>query len=70
MKQTLTELALDITNRINAKFVSVDIIRSNNKLYLIEVNSGVCINKVCNFIDKDFKITKEIYRSAIKKIFD
>ena len=70
LKQTLTELALDITNKINAKFVSVDIIRSNNKLYLIEVNSGVCINKVCNFIDKDFKITKEIYRSAIKKIFD
>lgn len=70
LKKVLSALALDITKKINAKFVSVDIIRSNNNLYLIEVNSGVCINKVCNFIDRDFKITKEIYRSAINKMFD
>ena len=70
LKKLLSDLALDIVKKINARFVSVDIIKSNNKLYLIEVNSGVCINKVCNFIDKDFKITKEIYRSAINKMFD
>ena len=70
LKKLLSDLALDIVKKINARFVSVDIIKSNNKLYLIEVNSGVCINKVCNFIDKDFKVTKEIYRSAINKMFD
>lgn len=70
LKKELSKLALNVTNKINAKFVSVDIIKSNNQFYLIEVNSGVCINKVCNFIDKDFKITKEIYRSAINKMFD
>lgn len=64
----LSDLALLVTDKINAKFVTVDIIKSNNNYYLIELNSGVCINKVCNFIDKN--IAKDIYSQAIHKMFD
>lgn len=67
--QKLSDIALNATKTINAKFVSVDIIKCQNKFYLIEMNSGVCINKVCNFIDKDLKVVKEIYREAILEMF-
>jgi len=67
--QKLSDIALNATKTINAKFVSVDIIKCQNKFYLIEMNSGVCINKVCNFIDKDLKMVKEIYREAILEMF-
>lgn len=67
--QKLSDIALNATKTINAKFVSVDIIKCQNKFYLIEMNSGVCINKVCDFIDKDLKMVKEIYREAILEMF-
>ena len=67
--QKLSDIALNVTNTINAIFVSVDIIKCQNNYYLIEMNSGVCINKVTNFIDKDLKLTKEIYREAILEMF-
>ena len=69
LENKIASLALDVTKILGACFVSVDIINSNGNLLVMEVNSGVCIDKVCNFIDRDFKIVKEIYRSAIKKMF-
>lgn len=69
LENKIASLALDVAKILGACFVSVDIINSNGKLLVMEVNSGVCIDKVCNFIDRDFKIVKEIYRSAIKKMF-
>ncbi len=70
LKNILSDMALKITKKIGASFVSVDIIRCNNTYMLMEINSGVCINKVTNFIDKDYKITKNIYKKAILKMFD
>lgn len=66
----LTKMALEITKTLGVGFVSVDIIKCNYGYLLMEINSGVCINKVTNFIDKDLKITKRIYKDAIKKMFD
>ena len=71
-KKTIAELskfAIDVCQKLEAKFVSVDIIKCNNNLSLMEINSGVSINKVCNFIDQDLKITKEIYREAVLSMF-
>lgn len=66
----LSDFALDVVKKINGKFLSIDIIKCINSYYLMEANSAVCINKVCNFIDKDLSITKEIYRKAIKSMFE
>ncbi len=66
----LSDMAILITNKIKARFVTVDIIRTNNKFLLLEINSRVCINKVCNFIDKDYKIAKNIYKKAVLKMFE
>lgn len=65
----LSNIALDVASKINGKFLSIDIIKCQDKFYLMEANSGVCICKVCNFIDKDLKLTKEIYRKAINLMF-
>ena len=69
LEDKIISLALDVAKVLGIRFVSVDIINSNDNLLVMEVNSGVCIDKVCNFIDKDFKVVKEIYRNAIKKMF-
>lgn len=66
----LSDIAIDVCKNIGANFITVDIIKCNNNLYLMESNSGVFISKVCNFIDKDLKITKEIYRKAILAMFN
>ena len=67
--EKLSKIAVDVCNKINGNFLSIDIIKTENHFYLIEANSGVCINKVCNFIDKDLKLTKEIYKEAIISMF-
>ena len=69
LKTKLANIALEATNKIGAKFVTVDIIDCDDKLSIMEINSKVCINKVCNFIDKDYKIAKNIYKEAIFQMF-
>ncbi len=69
IKNILRTMALDVTKKIGANFVSVDIVKCNDTYMLMEINSGVCINKVTNFIDKDLKTTKRIYKKAILKMF-
>lgn len=66
----LSDMAINVSKITQARFISIDIIKIKDKLSLIEANSGVYMNKVCNFIDKDYKISKEIYREAIKKMFE
>lgn len=66
----LTDIAVNTTKKINARFVSVDIIRCKGDFYILEINSGVCINKVCNFIDNGYEIAKSIYEKAILKMFE
>lgn len=66
----LTNFAINTSKKIGVRFVSVDIVKVNNDLLLMEINSGVCINKVTNFLDKDLHITKRIYKKAIQKMFE
>jgi len=66
----LEKLAKDVVYKTGIRFASIDIIKCKNKLYVLEANSGVCISKACNFIDKDYSKTKEVYRKAIKKLFE
>ena len=66
----LTNIAVTTTKKINARFVSVDIIRCGTEFYILEINSGVCINKVCNFIDNGYELAKSIYEKAILKMFE
>lgn len=68
--EELSNFALDVVRKIDGNFLSIDIIKCDDGIYLMEANSGVCINKVCNFIENGESVAKEIYREAIKSMFD
>lgn len=71
LKQKLIALALTITKKTGIRFASIDIIETiNNELLVLEINSGVTINKVTKFIKNGKKIAKEIYKEAIIKMFN
>lgn len=70
LKDRLSRISLDVTNKLNIKFASVDIIElDNNELLVLEANSGVSIDKVINFIPNGYNIAKDIYKEAIIKMF-
>ncbi len=68
LKEKLSTLALKVTKTLNITFASVDIIDVNNKLMVLEVNSGVTLN---NYIKQNngYDIAYNIYKDAIKLMF-
>lgn len=55
---------------MNINFATIDIIETtDNNLYVLEINSGVCTAILIQLVDNGVEIAKDIYRQAIKKIF-
>ena len=70
IKKELIKVVNKIVNNIDCNFVSVDIVKTvDNKYKVLEINSGVSIEKVVNFIDNGYAIAKEIYKDAINSMF-
>ena len=71
LKNKISNLALLVTKKLNITFASVDIINTfDNKLLVMEANSGVTMN---NFImqNKDgYDTSYSIYLDAIKLMFE
>lgn len=73
--QELKELAIKAAKAVNARFVSVDIVRASNpkdsekRDYIIEINSCVCLAKFAQRIENGEAIRKEIYRKAILELW-
>lgn len=70
VKKQVLELAYKVARKVDFKFVSIDIIKaSDNKYYVLEINSGVTMNKCTNKIPNGYNIVKEIYRKAVLELF-
>lgn len=70
LKNELQKLALKAYNLIDVNFVSVDIIEDyHNNFYILEINSGVCMEKYVREHPEDYNIVKDIYHDAIKELF-
>lgn len=70
LKKKLSHLALSVVDVVGISFASVDIIElKNNKLLVLEANSGVTIDKAINFIDDGYNVAKKIYKEAIMEMF-
>lgn len=70
LKEKIAKLALNVTKKVGITFASIDIIETeDNKLLVMEANSGVTINKVTNFMPNGRNVAKEIYKEAILKLF-
>ena len=53
---------------MNINFATIDIIETtDNNLYVLEINSGVCATIFTQLVDNGVEIVKDIYRQAIKK---
>ena len=67
----IEDLALKAANAINIRFATVDIIRTaHDKLFVIEINSRVCAERFSQQVENGYDISKEIYRKALKLLFD
>ena len=70
LKEKLEQIALDVTNKLNIKFASVDIIQTiDNELLILEANSGVMMDNFMKLKENGKEIAKNIYKEAIKEMF-
>lgn len=69
-KTILNKLVSKITNLLDFRFVSIDVMKnSNNEFYVMEINSGVMTENLIKQSDYGKKIAKEIYSEAINQMF-
>ena len=69
IKKQLSEFAMHVASIIDVDFASVDLIRVDGKLMVLEVNSSVSLEKFMEQVEKGRNIAKEIYSKAIEDMF-
>ena len=71
LEEKLIKLAKQVSDEINLKFGSIDIIETiDNELLVIEVNSGVMLENYIIQHPDECEIAKDIYKKAIKELFE
>lgn len=67
----IKKIALSAGNAMNINFASIDIaLTEDKKIFVMEVNGSVCMNKFSEIIPNGYNIAKEIYKKAIRKMFE
>lgn len=70
-KDAICNLASAITNDINARFCSIDIVEDDkNEFYIMEGNSGVMMDNFIKIHPDGYNIAKKIYKNAINIMFN
>lgn len=70
LKKKISDLAKRAASAMNINFASIDIIQTNkNELYVLEVNSGICMRHFIENLNDGYEISKKIYSKAIDKMF-
>ncbi|MCI8759559.1 MAG: hypothetical protein HFJ34_00245 [Clostridia bacterium] len=65
------QLAIQAGKAMNMNFTTIDIIQTvDDKLYVMEMNSGVCGDIFAQSVEGGYEIMKEIYRKALKAMFE
>lgn len=71
LKNNLQSLALNICSKTGIKFGSIDIIETTeDKLLVMEANSGVMMDNFINLYPNGYNIAKKIYEEAILEMFN
>lgn len=64
-------LAEKVGKVMELTYASVDIVvTQDKKMYVMEVNSTVCVTKFCELVPNGFEIGKKIYEKVIDKLFE
>lgn len=68
--QKIEQLAIQAGKAINMNFATIDIIQtSSDKLYVLEVNSGVCGTIFSEMAEDGYYKIKDVYRKALQALF-
>lgn len=67
---SVSTLALSACEAVNGKFVSVDIIETDEGLKVLEINSGIMMENFSAENEDNYKIAQKIYGEAIEKMFN
>lgn len=66
----IEQLAIIAGKAMNINFATIDIIETtDDKLYVLEINSGIGATIFTECVEGGYEIIKEIYRKAIQKLF-
>ena len=69
-QKKISKIALKVARAINLKFGSIDIIKTkDNKILVMEANSGVMMVNYMNISENGSEIVKSIYKEAIQEMF-
>ncbi len=71
LKDKLTSLALDVSKKLNISFASIDIIvTDNSEIFVLEANTGVTLNTFLKLNPSYYNVVYNIYKDAIKLMFN
>lgn len=69
-RKILLDISKEIIDKIDLKFVSIDIVKlSNGKYCVMEINSGVMMENLINLEKHGYDMAKKIYKEAINNMF-
>lgn len=66
----IEDIVTRVSREMNIRFASVDIMNVKGELTVLEVNSGVMMQKFVDNLDNGYDIAKAIYKEAILKMFE
>ena len=68
--EQIEQLAIHAGKAMNINFATIDIIETTDgNLYVLEINSGIGATIFIESVDGGMEIIKDIYRQAVKKLF-
>ena len=71
LKERISNLVLQAAHASNIDFATIDVIETKGKeMYVMEINSGVCMTKFIDHVPEGRDIAKKIYSKAIDKMFE
>jgi len=69
--EKIEKLAIRAGKALNMNFATIDIIRTtNNELFVLEINSGVCAPIFAEIVDNGYETVKAIYKKALEALFE
>ena len=64
------DVALKAVKALGARFVSADVIVTDHKPMILEINGGVMMEHLSSQSSEYYSIAKEIYRKAVLRSFE
>ena len=68
--EDLKGIAKSATKALNMRFTSIDILKVQSTLKVLEVNSGIMMDNYIGSVPKSYEQAKELYRKVIFKMFE